>query len=221
MKKLSADISEIEQQGLIESQDMPELERDVQRSQSNLFGPRNTISNIALVITCGVLSSVLLAFFLRALLHVSLPDRHYHKHLFVPEPCGKTREEALAAGCRFDWVGYSWLPPDCYDGELVDEFARRGPWDFYVDKEGTSVAPFKQVRDGMLDRLYITTEHHMLHCTFQWRKMHRALEAGRPVDGYVGNYSHTSHCEAMLMMQGVVLSEVNAGMKIKFPACGV
>ncbi|KAI1842111.1 hypothetical protein JX266_011644 [Neoarthrinium moseri] len=138
-----------------------------------------------------------------------------------PWSCGSSREEALVAGCQFDVVSFSWLPPDCYDGELVAQFEARGPWQWYVGRDGGVTADAKAVREGRLDRLYVTWEFHLLHCTFQWKKMHRAMLAGRPIDSYIGNFSHTQHCERMIMNRRTQLNSTGTDIFIKYPSCGL
>jgi hypothetical protein len=50
--------------------------------------------------------------------------------------------------------------------------------------------------------LYVSYEYHLRYCTLLWRKMHRALLTTiglAALDGYVGNYDHTTHCEHMII----------------------
>lgn len=138
-----------------------------------------------------------------------------------PSSCGGSREEALAAGCKFDVMSFSWLPPRCYDGELVAEFEALGPWEWFIGQDGRVAADEEAVREGRLDRLYVTWEFHLLHCTFQWKKMHRALLAGWPIDSYIGNFSHTQHCEHMIMNRRTPLNSTGTDIFIKYPSCGL
>lgn len=110
--------------------------------------------------------------------------------------CGETPEEARARGCAFDPVSFSWLPPLCFDGELVERFLAMRDWQWYYHaNDTTSPVPFAEVQKGEHPWLFVTREFHIFHCTYQWRKMHRAMLQGTPVDSYIGNYSHTGHCE--------------------------
>ena len=46
--------------------------------------------------------------------------------------------------------------------------------------------------------MWVTREFRFFHCTYQWRKMHRALLRDGILDDYAANYSHTERCEAVL-----------------------
>jgi hypothetical protein len=49
--------------------------------------------------------------------------------------------------------------------------------------------------------LWTTWHHHMVHCTYGFRKLHRAYEAGW-IDANLRKYEHTEHCQKFLHMQG-------------------
>lgn len=109
--------------------------------------------------------------------------------------CGHTAAEARKLGCIFDTISFSWLVPECYDQELVDEFDKLPvKFPFYYDPEGKSEAPWSEVVKGER-AMFVPWSHHLWHCGFLWRKMHRAVMAGVPVDSYIGNYTHTEHCQ--------------------------
>ena len=52
--------------------------------------------------------------------------------------------------------------------------------------------------------------------------MHRAVPKGRPLDKYVGNYSHTEHCEHVLTKEvsELGLDVVDVQIQGKFVGCG-
>lgn len=52
--------------------------------------------------------------------------------------------------------------------------------------------------------------------------MHRAIMKGRPLDDYVGNYSHTDHCEHVLTKEVLELGldVVDVQIQRKFVGCG-
>lgn len=109
--------------------------------------------------------------------------------------CGQTAAEARKLGCIFDTISFSWLIPECYDQELVHEFDKLPvKFPFFYDPEGKSEAPWSEVEKGER-AMFVPWSHHLWHCGFLWRKMHRALMAGVPVDSYIGNYTHTEHCQ--------------------------
>jgi hypothetical protein len=136
------------------------------------------------------------------------------------QPCGSNSTAALSFGCVFDPMSFSWLPPPCYDAELTSEFLQLKRWEWYFDVNNTAPAPLEEVLRGDHPKLYVSWEYHLYHCTYMWRKMHRALLAERPLDGYIGSYEHTGHCEGRLLEQGVPLNRTGSFLMEKFPACG-
>lgn len=54
--------------------------------------------------------------------------------------CGNSPEEACSNKCLFDVISFSWLPPDCFDGDLVNDFFATSEWQWYKDAE-TSTPP--------------------------------------------------------------------------------
>ncbi|KIX03841.1 uncharacterized protein Z518_07394 [Rhinocladiella mackenziei CBS 650.93] len=113
--------------------------------------------------------------------------------------CGSSRDDAVSRGCQFDIMSFSWLPPACYDEALAIEFAGLRGWQYFRDENRTTGIPRKEVALGQYDLLYVSTEYHVLHCTYMWRKMHRAVLKAAPIDGYIGEYNHTKHCEEVLV----------------------
>ncbi|KAB8071530.1 hypothetical protein BDV29DRAFT_197328 [Aspergillus leporis] len=54
--------------------------------------------------------------------------------------------------------------------------------------------------------LYVNWEYHVQHCT-----------------QYIGPYSHTQHCEKMLLRrgEGYAMSDINTHIRVKFPDYGI
>ena len=147
-------------------------------------------------------------------------DKPTHNYLYTN--CGNTFEEARARGCLFDTISFSWLAPECHDEELVAEFDKLPiVWHFYTDPAGTQEVPMDVVERGER-ALYVPWSHHLWHCSFLWRKMHRAVMAGTPVDSYIGLYAHTKHCSQIMVAENSLhpMDEVNTIMTLKFPYCG-
>lgn len=136
--------------------------------------------------------------------------------------CGSTPSSAVSAGCRFDPMSFSWLPPSCYDAKLIASFLAIKPWQWYLNSSDAQPVPFEMVQQGIHDYLWVTREFHLFHCTYQWRKMHRAVLQGKPLDTYVGNYSHTEHCEYVLTKEVLELGMevVDVQIQRKFVSCG-
>jgi hypothetical protein len=141
-------------------------------------------------------------------------------------PCGSTPAEARAAGCSFDMMAFSWLPPRCYDSELVEEFREFKNWGYWLDRNRTKPVSLEVALTGEIPELYTEFEYHLRHCTFLWRKMHRALLSDRggklAIDSVTAGYAHTEHCSKMLINQRkVALDVINAIIVVKYPDCGM
>ncbi|KUI54271.1 hypothetical protein VP1G_10659 [Cytospora mali] len=141
-------------------------------------------------------------------------------------PCGNTPAEARAAGCIFDIMAFSWLPPRCHDAELAEEFRQLKGWEYFIDLNRTRPLSQELALTGEFAGLYTEFEYHLRHCTFLWKKMHRALLRGgggkMAIDSVTAGYSHTEHCSHMLMTRReVALDVINAVIVVKYPDCGM
>jgi hypothetical protein len=118
--------------------------------------------------------------------------------------CGSTLEEAQALGCHWDLLAAAWLPPACIDQELTEDFRAQGPWRYFADREGTQelVEEELQYRVGKGNEYYTSLRYHKTHCSYQWRKMHRAMERGTKIENKLADYHHTMHCGYVQMQQG-------------------
>jgi hypothetical protein len=47
--------------------------------------------------------------------------------------------------------------------------------------------------------IYVSTQWHLTHCTYLWKKLHRAARDNRPMDDNLDSYEHTVHCSEMLL----------------------
>jgi hypothetical protein len=135
--------------------------------------------------------------------------------------CGGLTPDERASRCRFDMMSLSWLPPPCYDSELSEEFASLRQWRYYSDNEGREEIPVEQVQKGLQD-VYVPYEHHLHHCSYMWRKLHRAAIRGGPIDGYIADTRHTVHCGHELVEErgkNISLQEINTIIMVKTPTC--
>ena len=144
-----------------------------------------------------------------------------HQHL---KHCGGLSVEERAIMCKFDIMSFSWLPPACFDQELIDEFNSVKDWGYWEHKMGAGgTVSMEEANKGLRD-LYVSWDHHKHHCMFMIKKLHRAVVSGRPIDSYVGNYGHTKHCERMLFSNetdSLSIALVNSPILVKTPACGL
>ncbi|KAF2663831.1 hypothetical protein BT63DRAFT_418727 [Microthyrium microscopicum] len=144
------------------------------------------------------------------------------KFMKVPyeAPCGDTSSEAQRKGCHFDTMAFSWVPPACYDGELEKEFLSKKDWVWFLEENNNITISPEVVQTGDINVAWVTWEYHQTHCTYMWRKMHRAVAASTPLDGYIRDYHHTAHCEVMLLQDVTDNRKQRESIYIKYPNCG-
>lgn len=135
--------------------------------------------------------------------------------------CGNSPEEARNNGCLFDVISFSWLPPACFDAELVEDFLATSKWQWYKDNETRTAVHIAEVYEGQHESLYVSWDYHFSHCAYMWTKMHRAVLHGYPIDGYIGNIHHTAHCSDLLLRQADFRASGKTTMIFtKYPSCG-
>ncbi|KAK5110415.1 hypothetical protein LTR85_001025 [Meristemomyces frigidus] len=111
------------------------------------------------------------------------------------QPCGTSPEEALAAGCTFDPMMDSWLPPACYDDELTQQFRAQNHWE-YFDWDNTTIV-IDEHELSRRPRAKTTLHYHIAHCSYALRKLHRAIAQDRQIEVDVAAVGHTKHCVDM------------------------
>ncbi|PSS28069.1 hypothetical protein M430DRAFT_113475, partial [Amorphotheca resinae ATCC 22711] len=113
---------------------------------------------------------------------------------------GTTVVEAKARGCIFTPLAIAWLPPQCLDMELADEFDQIGPeggWPYYADLNGTipltreEVGAIADIPGGVF---YTTQEWHIMHCMYTWRKHYRSKFTGVTIEQRSNGLKHIHHC---------------------------
>ncbi|PWY96372.1 hypothetical protein BO94DRAFT_592027 [Aspergillus sclerotioniger CBS 115572] len=155
--------------------------------------------------------TVLLALALLALVYTQWPPSPW-------KDCGNSPEEARRRGCNFDIMSFSWVLEPCDDTELTEEFLGLEDWQWFTEFNGTETVPKDVVGAGELD-LWVSWKYHIIHCTYMWRKMHRAMERGRPMDSHLRSYNHTVHCSQMLLYN-CVADMVTTRAYVRYPRCG-
>lgn len=112
--------------------------------------------------------------------------------------CGTTVSEARNRGCMYDLMANGWVPHQCYDQTLVDEFLSwGGTW--YYDEAHTREIPEDVLFLGNLASFYPHDLHHDRHCLYTWRKLVNAAATGGLIDAESANPTHTEHCTNYLM----------------------
>ncbi|KAH6659514.1 hypothetical protein BKA67DRAFT_666304 [Truncatella angustata] len=147
------------------------------------------------------------------------------EYRIMVKPCGSTPGEATARGCHFDVISFCWLPDECYDAELSQEFDNENQLEWFLDPNRTEPLSHDEIMTGKYTGLYVNWEYHVRHCTAMWKKMHRAIMGdlgNRAIDGYIGSYEHTEHCEQMLIGgRDVAFDTINTRIRVKYPDCGI
>ena len=132
--------------------------------------------------------------------------------------CGDSLETARARGCSFDLISFAWQTQECYDADLVSEFASWNNWTFYADDKFTIPVSQEIARQGDRTPLFVKWDYHIVHCTFMWRQMHRAYERGW-IDNHLGNYNHTLHCQKMMLMDPAASEHAITVARVIYPQC--
>lgn len=114
--------------------------------------------------------------------------------------CGSDPATARSRGCRFDVTNFSWQTRECFDETIVAEFAELEPWPFWTSKYGNESVSHEVAYQGD-QPLWTSWRHHLMHCTYIFRRMQRAYESGW-IDSSLRKYEHTVHCATILMQEG-------------------
>jgi hypothetical protein len=77
--------------------------------------------------------------------------------------CGSSPSEARSRGCFFDVMSFTWSLPDCFDGELTEQFLNHTQWRWYSE-DGTETQR-DSVLAGEYEYLFVSGEYHAIHCT--------------------------------------------------------
>lgn len=137
--------------------------------------------------------------------------------------CGNSTSEAKENGCRFDIMMHSWVPQECYNEQLSEEYIEANDFRFFSDAEATVEVPLDVVRLGELKELYTGLSHHVIHCTYIWRLLVLAATEGRPWDSLSSSEDHTGHCGSILL-HGLPWTEPSIGnestLSPDFLSCG-
>lgn len=185
-------------------------------------GRRNSISTRKRKRSVMLGTGVILILFTLAvggLFVVTAPRRH---HIVTTRSCGSTPAEARASGCVFDVMSFAWHQPACFDQELTSDFMEESDWQWFADEDATVGLPQMEVVAGEHPVVFVARQYKFVHCTFMWRKLHRAMLNKSPIDGYIGDYGQTKHCGQMLLKtdQEETANVTNTIASTKYPTCG-
>ncbi|KAL8243963.1 hypothetical protein R6Q59_010221 [Mikania micrantha] len=136
------------------------------------------------------------------------------------DQCGTTPAEARSRDCIFEVTLSLWVPKECYDRDLEEEYLRSEDLSYYRDMNLTDVVPLDEVRTGEQYGWFVSYQHHIRHCEFGLRKFHRAVISGGKIDGYLLSYNHTMHCLKMFTDPPEKMSKLPQRDVRMFPYCG-
>ncbi|TLD09220.1 uncharacterized protein PgNI_06753 [Pyricularia grisea] len=137
--------------------------------------------------------------------------------------CGNTPEEARALGCKFELHNFAWVPPECYDQQLGDDWDAQD-WQFArtnLTPPAEAMIPKHVAINGELASAWVPWHQHMAHCALIWKKFHRAVALDRPMDSWTSSYAHSAHCADMLINWDLARQKdiFNSLLHLKFPTC--
>lgn len=196
---------------------LPTIDEDFDHElESKIALPIRGASKLRLIVHAA---AVLLTIFLFAIFWLVIS-----RTVLLPSPsrwssCGDNPDTARSRGCSFDLLSFAWQTPECYDSDLMAEFADwEGEWSFYADDKFTQPISQQIAIRGDRTPLFVKVDYHMVHCTFMWRQMHRAYENGW-IDAHLANYNHTLHCQMMLLMDPVEAAKKAVMARVIYPEC--
>lgn len=127
-----------------------------------------------------------------------------------------------------DFISRTWVHPLCYDEQLTAEFLSQN-WTWYTLNEDAAgnensepISP-NLLSDTLEDdaiRVAVTAQYHLWHCSFAWRKLHRAVLGNGRVDSYLANENHTHHCSGVGLTPLPDPDEITTLFTVKYTTCG-
>jgi len=132
--------------------------------------------------------------------------------------CGKSVGEAVAKDCVFDIMMNGWVPQECYNHELSEQYiARHDEFRFFADHLGYQELTLDDVRKGDHMTLYTTRNHHYAHCAYIWEIQGIAIAGGLYIDEHSMNLEHTKHCAGLLLRSHQIRDEADIGNGTRVP----
>ena len=108
--------------------------------------------------------------------------------------CGKTADEARAAGCVFDVMMMDWTPSGCVDKPLTERYLKRGNWTWYANSDASKVYTDEEIRLGNHETVYVQQSYHRHQCVYAWEKVTRAMRNQAPLIEELISYDHVMQC---------------------------
>ncbi|KAK7424186.1 hypothetical protein QQZ08_008674 [Neonectria magnoliae] len=115
--------------------------------------------------------------------------------------CGTNANEAMALGCIFDYMNFSWQPKECYypdlDQKHSDLMRKEAPVRWWADANLTMPLPDDADVLKMYEEVWIERRFHYKHCMYSWDLLHYSYDTGKPLPDLM-SYKHSLHCAHVL-----------------------
>jgi hypothetical protein len=108
--------------------------------------------------------------------------------------CGETIEEARRNRCQFDVMAYSWTPSPCLNYTHTLLYFNSDNWPFWLYENRTETVSIRNVLLGTHSRIFTMWSFHIVHCQYTLSRTIQVLPAGGPINDYMRDFNHTSHC---------------------------
>ena len=114
--------------------------------------------------------------------------------------CGNSTAEALARGCTFDQLMWSWYPPSC-PHYANDAFVKAEDWKYFLDPHGQRAIHRDNLTDALIGRweLWGQRGEHLTHCIYMLLSLGQILRDGTPYPDRLTKYEHLEHCSEILL----------------------
>lgn len=181
---------------------------------------------LSLVIGTLILTGTAWTILQHQLVHIeascSTPSQQQQKPPPFSKNCGNTPSTARSQNCRFEIHNFAWVPPECYDDALGNEWDSNPNLAFSRsanDSSDTDAQFTAECRAGNVSEAWVPWRQHMSHCALILKKYLRSVEGGRPMDNWTSSWSHAEHCTDMMLKRDVDMDLFNSLLHVKYPQC--
>ena len=136
------------------------------------------------------------------------------------QDCGSNVQEARAKGCFFDVMLHSWLPEDCFDQALMDDYLTRVPYHWYRDAAFKDEISVEEMRRGEHGSAAVKLEEHGTHCAYVLEKNLRAIMKGKAVARSIYSVKHAVHCLGLLV-DPKTIPGIYTEVVVEYDQCGI
>lgn len=158
------------------------------------------------IVSITTVACVFIAIIIIISIHALLPQQRSTNSFDgdgIVYSCGSSISEAKAMGCKFHPLAMTWLPEECQDWELANAFIQagdNGQWRYFADEKGVEEVTIDDLAESaMTGKEYILSKNwHLMHCAYDWQKLHRAMINGWKLESVLRNINHSTHCTQVI-----------------------